>query len=348
MKYLSLTFLLILITVKSYSQTVDGQFNSNIVGNTYQVTIQANMQSGIGSAGLVSIDFTFNNLGLSIPASLVNGVDYILQGGFAGYPTKNVTKIGSNKVSVNLATSSTPVSLSTTPTAIIQLNFTIIDAGQFSMLTWTKTQIAPAFGQGNYAVGNWPNLDLPLPVELSSFTATANQNTVHLKWETKTELNNSGFNVERRINEGDWNRIGFVEGSGNSTLPKEYIFTDQDLFTGGSKFKYRLKQIDHDGTFEYSDIVEVEVVPTQFELSQNYPNPFNPITTINFSLPKQTQLKINIYNMLGELVETLSEGTYEAGYHKVTFNASILPSGAYLYRIENDAFVQVKKMLLLK
>jgi hypothetical protein len=106
--------------------------------------------------------------------------------------------------------------------------------------------------------------------------------------------------------------------------------------------------MDTDGQFEYSDIVEVDVLPTKFELSQNYPNPFNPSTIIRFSLPKETQLKINIYNMLGELVETLAEGTYEAGYHKVSFNASSLSSGAYIYRVESSEFVQVKKMLLLK
>jgi hypothetical protein len=194
-------------------------------------------------------------------------------------------------------------------------------------------------------------LDIPLPVELTSFTATANQNTVDLKWVTKTEINNSGFNVERRINEGEWNTLGFVKGHGTTTEPKEYSFTDKELFTGGSKFKYRLKQMDNDGAFKYSDVVEVEVVPTHFELSQNYPNPFNPSTTIQFALPKATQLKINIYSMLGELVKTIADGTYEAGYHKVTFSAiggSSLPSGAYIYRIESDAFTQVKKMILLK
>ena len=106
--------------------------------------------------------------------------------------------------------------------------------------------------------------------------------------------------------------------------------------------------MDTDGQFEYSDVVEVEVMPTEFELSQNYPNPFNPSTTIRFSLPKETQLKINIYNMLGELVETLAEGTYEAGYHKVSFNASTLSSGAYIYRIESTDLVQSKKMILIK
>jgi hypothetical protein len=188
-----------------------------------------------------------------------------------------------------------------------------------------------------------------LPVELSSFTGKiVDGNEVKLDWVTKTEVSNYGFNVERRINNGEWTSIGFVEGHGNSNSPKEYSYSDKDLFAGGSKFQYRLKQVDTDGQFEYSDVVEVEIMPTQFELSQNYPNPFNPSTTIRFSLPKETQLKINIYNILGELVQTLAEGTYEAGYHKVTFNASSLPSGAYIYRIESSDFVQVRKMLLLK
>jgi len=349
MRYFTLAVVFIFIASQSYSQTVDGQFSTNIVGSTYQVTILANMQSGTGSAAIVAIDFTFNTSGLSIPDPLVSGVDYILQGNFASYPTHNITRPSSNKVSVNLA-SFTPAPLSTTPTAIILLNFTIIDAGQLSMLTWTKTQITPAFGSPVYTIGNWPNLiDDPLPVELSSFTGKViDGNEVKLNWVTKTEVNNYGFNVERRINEGEWNTLGFVEGHGNSNSPKQYGYTDKDLFAGGSNFQYRLKQVDTDGQFEYSDVVEVEIMPTKFELSQNYPNPFNPSTTIRFSLPKETQLKINIYNMLGELVETLTEGTYEAGYHKVTFNASNLPSGAYIYRIESNEFVQVRKMVLIK
>ncbi|NWG29572.1 MAG: T9SS type A sorting domain-containing protein [Ignavibacteriaceae bacterium] len=201
--------------------------------------------------------------------------------------------------------------------------------------------------------------NVPLPVELASLTSKFLKDKIQLNWVTKTEVNNYGFNVERRINESNWNYIGFVEGNGTTTETKEYSFTDEDLFAGGNKFYYRLKQIDNDGSFKYSDIVEVEVVPTQFELSQNYPNPFNPSTTIRFSLPQQTSLKINIYNMLGELVQTLAEGTYEAGFHKVTFSAngaSSLPSGAYVYRIEGtnpstgigQSFVQSKKMILIK
>ena len=190
--------------------------------------------------------------------------------------------------------------------------------------------------------------DSQIPVELTSFSATYKADKILLKWITATETNNHGFEIQRKQENSEWENIGFVEGYGTTTETNEYSFTDEDLFAGVNKFYYRLKQIDFDGSFEYSEVVELETIPTKFELSQNYPNPFNPITTINFSLPKQTQLKINIYNMLGEQVATIAEGTYEAGYHKVTFNASSLPSSAYLYRIESDAFVQVKKMILLR
>jgi hypothetical protein len=191
-------------------------------------------------------------------------------------------------------------------------------------------------------------LDDPLPVELVSFTAVYQNSEIVLNWKTETEVNNYGFNIERRINKGDWDSIAFIEGSGNSNSPKNYSYCDQDLFAGGSNFQYRLKQVDNDGTFEYSYVVEVDIIPTQYELSQNYPNPFNPSTTIRFSLPKATQLKINLYNMLGEKIETIVEGLYEAGFYKVLYNAHNLPSGAYIYRIESSEFVQVKKLMLLK
>lgn len=201
--------------------------------------------------------------------------------------------------------------------------------------------------QGSYT-GTGTLCNGPLPVELSTFTATLDKNEIKLFWRTETEVNNYGFNLEKRINEGEWNTISFIQGSGNSNSPKEYSYIDKDLLAGGSKFQYRLKQIDKDGSFTYSDVVEVEVVPDQYELSQNFPNPFNPTTTIQFSLPVQSQLKINLYNMLGELVKTLAEGNYEKGYHKVIVDAANLPSGTYVYRMESREFVQVKKMILLK
>ena len=187
---------------------------------------------------------------------------------------------------------------------------------------------------------------LPVPVELQSFTAIAKITEVILKWKTATEVNNYGFNIERNLKE-NWETIGFVEGNGNSNSPKSYSFIDKNP-VGGSKFKYRLKQIDTDGQFEYSNVVEVEIIPQKYELYQNYPNPFNPVTNIKFSLPRPTQLKIILFNSLGEKVATLVDGMYEMGYHKIIFNSNNLSSGTYLYRIESSEFVQVKKLMIIK
>lgn len=185
------------------------------------------------------------------------------------------------------------------------------------------------------------------PVELVSFTADVQNNRVVLNWQTATELNNSGYQIERKANNDNWIILGFVPGYGNSSSPKLYSYVDNNT-AGSSRFQYRLKQIDTDGKFEYSNIIEVEILPASFELFQNYPNPFNPSTTIGFSLPKASQLKINIYNIVGELVGTLAEGTFEQGYHSISFNAANIPSGTYVYRLESGDFVQIKKMMLIK
>ncbi|MBE0570115.1 MAG: T9SS type A sorting domain-containing protein [Ignavibacteriaceae bacterium] len=185
------------------------------------------------------------------------------------------------------------------------------------------------------------------PVELVSFTANVQNNKVTLNWQTATELNNSGYQIERNTVNDNWINLGFVPGYGNSSSPKLYSFVDDNI-SAGTRFQYRLKQIDNDGKFDYSNIVEVEIFPSNFELFQNYPNPFNPSTTIGFSLPKASQIKINIYNMIGELVETLADGTFEQGYHNISFNAANIPSGTYIYRLESSEFVQIKKMVLIK
>jgi Secretion system C-terminal sorting domain len=188
----------------------------------------------------------------------------------------------------------------------------------------------------------------PLPVELSVFNASVENNKVNLYWRTETEVNNFGFVIERSVNEVHWDSLAFIKGNGNSNSPREYRYSDENLFNGGYKLFYRLKQINNDGSSEYSVIVNVKVVPNHYELSQNYPNPFNPTTTIRFSLPNKTMLKIILYNALGEYVRTIADGNYEAGYYKINFNAANLSSGVYLYRFESNNYIEVKKMILLK
>ncbi len=165
-------------------------------------------------------------------------------------------------------------------------------------------------------------------------------------------MNNNGFEVERAVGGqksevSSWEKVGFVEGHGNSNSPKEYTYTDKNL-TGGTKFVYRLKQIDNDGKYEYSKEVDVEVVPASYKLNQNYPNPFNPTTNIKYDLPEASRVVLNIYNIIGQQVASLVNGTIEAGFHSVTFDGSNLPSGTYIYRLQTNNFVQTKKMVLLK
>lgn len=198
----------------------------------------------------------------------------------------------------------------------------------------------------------------PLPVELTSFSAVVNKSVVNLNWETATEVNNYGFEIERavlnsqsEIRNLQFEKLGFVEGNGNSNSPKLYSFTDGNL-SGGNKFSYRLKQIDNDGMFEYSDEIEVEVLPNSYALEQNYPNPFNPSTTIKFSLPEDSRVMINIYNMLGEKVIELTNTDYQAGFHQIQFNANSasysLASGIYIYTLVTKNYKAVKKMMLMK
>ena len=186
------------------------------------------------------------------------------------------------------------------------------------------------------------------PVELSSFTAKAINNTIKLAWQTETEVNNYGFDVERLVEDKDWEKIGFVDGHGNSNSQKFYSFIDANLF-GGNKFKYRLKQIDVSGAYEYSNIVEVNVDLTtkEYVLYQNYPNPFNPITNIYYELPIEGSVELTVYDVLGNEVFRISEDK-SAGYHKVEFDGGEFTTGIYFYKLQTNNFIETKKMILLK
>ncbi len=191
-----------------------------------------------------------------------------------------------------------------------------------------------------------------LPVELSSFSASVIGSAVKLNWQTATEINNYGFDVERKSNvkgqtSNVWEKIGFVNGNGNSNSPKYYSFSDASVVSG--TYAYRLKQIDNDGQSEYSKVVEVSFIKqTDFSLEQNFPNPFNPNTSIRFSLPETGNVKLTVYNLLGQEIATLVNGVKEAGTHTINYNAEELNSGIYIYRIESNGFNEVRKMTLIK
>lgn len=192
-----------------------------------------------------------------------------------------------------------------------------------------------------------------LPVELMTFTVAAHQMNADLHWSTATELNNYGFDIERRIeSEGLFTRIGFVEGYGTTNVPREYSFTDKHLSPG--TYSYRLKQIDRDGLFSYSHAVEVIAGRTDnsFSLTQNYPNPFNPSTTIEYNIETPSHVSLKIYNLIGDEVATLVNSRQDAGSYVVSFNTSKgtykFPSGVYFYRLQAGTSISTKRLILMK
>ncbi len=194
-----------------------------------------------------------------------------------------------------------------------------------------------------------------LPVNLSYFNSSVSSRNVTLNWQTSSENNNAGFEVQRKsiehgtVNGEQWKNIGFIDGNGNTSKPAAYTFEDRNLLTG--KYKYRLKQMDYNGNFEYYELAgEVEVgVPAKFELSQNYPNPFNPTTKIDFALPVDSRVTLIIYDITGrEITRLLNNEFRKASYYTVEFKGSTFSSGVYFYRIQADKNIMTKKMVLIK
>lgn len=187
-----------------------------------------------------------------------------------------------------------------------------------------------------------------LPVELSGFAALLSGNNVKLNWSTTTETNNSGFDIERSVNNGQWTRIGNSPGNGTSSSQNNYSFEDRNLNSGD--YNYRLKQIDYNGNFEYFNLTNEVVIgtPGEFSLQQNYPNPFNPSTKINFDIPQDVFVKLRIFDVSGKELKTLVNEFKVSGYYSVDLDASALPSGTYFYRLEAGNFSSTKKLILLK
>lgn len=201
-------------------------------------------------------------------------------------------------------------------------------------------------GKTDTAYKCWDN---PLPVELSAFTSTIDGKDVTLNWTTSSEINNSGFDIERKVAESEnWSRISFIQGNGSTINTRNYTYTDRNLNSG--KYNYRLKQIDFNGNFEYFNLSsEVEIgIPDKFNLSQNYPNPFNPTTSISFDIPKDGNVKLTVFDNSGKLVSTLVNGFKTAGNYSVEFKAENISSGIYFYKLESGNFSKVMKMSLIK
>jgi hypothetical protein len=223
--------------------------------------------------------------------------------------------------------------------------------------TAVRTAI-PDGTSGRFYLGGRDPGNNPLPVELSSFTSSVNGRDIQLNWITKTEVNSNKFVIERAlVNTKDaaiiWASIGTIQASGTSNSSNKYSYTEKNL--QAAKYQYRLKMIDNDGSYKYSNVVETEIaLPKNFELSQNYPNPFNPSTKIDYQVPVDAKVILEVYNIAGQKVIELVNQDQSAGYYTVDFGSSKISSGVYIYRIvasdkaTGNNFSSIKKMMLLK
>ncbi|MBK7228842.1 MAG: agmatine deiminase family protein [Ignavibacteriales bacterium] len=255
--------------------------------------------------------------------------------------TQNFSVLPMTSISVDTFTAFIPVQPNGTEV------FYYISAVAISGRTITKPLTAPE-GYYHFKVSNI------VPVELLSFAASSIENTVTLNWSTVTETNNSGFEIQRlkdsKIEKLKvWEKIGFIRGNGTTTEPKSYSFVDKDITAG--KYQYRLKQIDFNGSFEYSNVISVELdLPTKFTLEQNYPNPFNPSTIISYQLPKAGNVTLKVFDVLGREVAVLVDEEKAAGSYNVEFGVKSLElsSGIYFYQLKVGDYLETKKMLLIK
>ena len=296
-------------------------------------------------------------------SDLVGDVDYVLYN--SASPIPNNEAVDKTGVTIDGPDPGTTGStyLNDTPVAN-QLSALSPNSG-FSTQRSDYTEGAQVMSGGNGVTGsdetsedmnNTWMVDVPtpfvaIPVELTSFTADVVDQAVVLNWSTATETNNHGFEIEKRTS-NDFRTIGFVDGAGTTTQPQDYTFIDANAEVGLNY--YRLKQVDLDGTYSYSDEIEVEFgAPVFYSLEQNYPNPFNPSTKIAFNLAADSKVTLKVFDVLGQEMTNLINSQLDAGRHEFTFDASLFNSGVYFYRIDAEgidgsSFTQVKKMILTK
>jgi hypothetical protein len=367
-------FLLLFLTMDTYSQTVELITNNYQVinNNTFQFDFWVKNTSGADWTYSSSQEkWTFNNLILNGGTAgftlVANTTDFPLAAqvgstAIAGTaPNLFLRGIGKTGGPNYVIPAGTTKRLSTFQITTTASSFNFAQLPTIALNTSNPNASAISYWSGglpvqftgtNRVITNM-NANTPLPVELASFNGNVtNKRDIILTWKTSSEVNNSGFDVERKPADGQWSKVAFVNGKGNSSTAVTYNYQDTKLNTG--KYNYRLKQIDYNGNYEYFELNNtIEVgIPTKFNLSQNYPNPFNPTTKIDFDLPLDSRVNIVLYDVTGREVKTLVNETRTAGYHTIAFDASSISSGMYFYRITTKSsgqdFVATKKMMLVK
>ena len=364
---ISLVLLLQISFAVNPSYTVNF-LNATVNSGKYDIDIYIIKNAGSGAFRLGNANFWFTYTSSSIdnPVIKTNGIyDAATNNDYNAATLTSGTYAGLPYVSYNVLFNGTG-DLGLGQTAVTTGNGTLVCTIEFD-ITDPSGSNTSAFQSPGYAVvtdvgaditsyGTWTSnvFTSPLPVELTSFTASVSQLNSDLNWSTATEVNNYGFDVERRTVSSQlsavstWQKVGFVQGNGTSNVQHSYSFSDKVTVSG--TYAYRLKQIDNSGAFKYSQEAEVTIeVPKVFMLNQNYPNPFNPTTTISFTLAQDGMTTLKIFDITGREVATLANGMMKAGVvQQVTFDASRLSSGIYFSCLESNGLRQIKKLMLMK
>lgn len=245
---------------------------------------------------------------------------------------------GTNTVGASLNFTSSPVSIN----SVIYVNIL------FSFVKPVSQQGNNAFDSQTFGLDYFRVSDA-LPVELISFSALYRNKSIELKWKTATEVDNYGFEIERSYNQKEWSKIDFVAGQGTVNTPTDYTYTDKSFDLSAPVVSYRLRQLDRDGSYDYSEVVTVAIESSPTISLRNFPNPFNPSTTISFNLKTNDVVTLTVYNELGQAMErVLNNEALNAGSHAISFNGDNLPSGTYMYELRTSAGTTINKMILSK
>ncbi len=358
-----LTIILVLLAGSQFAQAQVGNATITTARNgvNFDVSVFIQRIGGIGwNMGSSSFVFNYNSSAMTFDSILTKGQWDVSTSVLYG-PLLSASYLSGNARSVETdnPTTGSGTDVPVVPTLVGTLRFTITNFSVNHNITWTSTSIT----QIHDALGNLLSIILtdptngPLPIQLSSFVASvATAGQAGLRWTTLSEINNYGFEVQKAVNNSaSFQSItgSFISGNGTTTVKHDYSYVDKSYASGNV---YRLKQLDLDGTAHFTDAVDPlgvtgvagKVLPTVYSLSQNYPNPFNPSTVIEFALPKDAHVTLEVYNIIGQKVATLVDEVRPAGYHSVKFDGTNLSSGMYLYRLSTGQQTFLKKLLLMK
>ena len=379
-KLLFCLIVFVVFQIDAFSQTTIEQqlvvnTNTHTLGGNFIIAVQVKVTNLpiACTLGSETIDLQYDNTKLTYVSGAWNaGAGITLANGYSRTITNTgtVVRVGAVGSSVDGGVNAYGTDLTASYVTWATITFHIASTTTTSITIDPATNQIGLFdtyqngdGSGGAGTGSITNQTLStpivitnvaLPVELTSFTASVNRLDAQLEWSTATEVNNYGFEIEKRAvsnkqsTASNWTKIGFVKGNGTSNVKQSYSFSEN--VTESGRYAYRLKQIDNDGAFKYSQEAEVTIeVPKVFTLNQNYPNPFNPTTTISFTLAQDGITVLRIFDILGREVATLANGDMKAGVvQHVTFDASRLSSGIYFSCLENNGLRQIKKIVLMK